>query len=238
MTDEDNNAFSNKVAEIKKLVEELKQDQSLPKIEAVQKVVFAFGKELELAGNKELGDLCHQVHIDLMAKIKNLHVEGSVPNFDGLDQFLSKMENVKIPEQPKRKRASAGETKRRVVVVDDDEDLLVLLQHEFHGIGFEVQEFNTGGTALEFLLKEENLHDIFLIILDRMLPDMDGLDVLKKFSESVSKKIPVLILSALTEERDIIAGLQTGAIDYVTKPFSVYKLTQKALNLLNTQNLN
>ncbi|QLH35030.1 MAG: response regulator [Parachlamydiaceae bacterium] len=72
----------------------------------------------------------------------------------------------------------------------------------------------------------------FLLILDRILPDMDGLDILKEFREKSKVQIPILILSALNTDSDILSGLQLGAIDYIGKPFSIYLLVQKALNLL------
>jgi two-component system phosphate regulon response regulator PhoB len=119
--------------------------------------------------------------------------------------------------------------------VDDDEDLQKLLSYEFRELGFEVQSFKAGETALEFLLNPQNLEDVFLLILDRMLPDMDGLDILQQFNEKSPVKVPVLILSVLSKENDIIAGLQGGAVDYIPKPFSVFMLMQKALNMLKAQ---
>jgi len=124
------------------------------------------------------------------------------------------------------------ESKKKVIIVDDDEDLLKLLVYEFHSIGFDVASFTTGAAALKFLLDEKNLKDAFLLILDRVLPDMDGLDVLRQFEEKFPRTIPVLIVSVLSSEKDIVLGLQTGAIDYITKPFSVFALMQKSMNLL------
>jgi CheY-like chemotaxis protein len=122
------------------------------------------------------------------------------------------------------------EQKKKVIVVDGDEDILTLLTYEFRSIGFDVKSFKTGTEALNFLLDEKNIKDEALVILDRMLPDMDGLDILREFTKKFPRQIPVLIFCILNSEKDVMAGLQTGAIDYITKPFSVFKLMQKATN--------
>jgi len=120
----------------------------------------------------------------------------------------------------------------RIVLVDDDEDLTRLIQYEFLQIGFETIVFNNGQEALNFIMNEENLADVFLLILDRILPDMDGLDILKQFKSQSNSKIPVLILSALNSKIDVLEGIQCGALDYITKPFSIFLLMQKTINLL------
>lgn len=125
-----------------------------------------------------------------------------------------------------------ADIKRKIIVVDDDDYILLLLGHEFRELGFEVITFKIGKEARNFLLDEKNLNGVFLLILDRILPDMDGLDILKEFREKSKVQIPILILSALNTDSDILSGLQLGAIDYIGKPFSIYLLVQKALNLL------
>jgi len=127
------------------------------------------------------------------------------------------------------------EKKRKIIIVDDDEFLLQLLVNEFTQLGFDVQTFTVGKDALTFILKEENLKGVFLMILDRLLPDMDGIDILREFVAKSKVKIPTLFLSVLHSEADILAGLQTGATDYIGKPFSLYQLVKKALNLLERQ---
>ncbi|MBU6382796.1 MAG: response regulator [Verrucomicrobia bacterium] len=122
--------------------------------------------------------------------------------------------------------------RKQIVIVDDDETLLKLLTYEFHNIGFEVKTFVLGKPALDFLSVEKNLNDVALVILDRILPDMDGIDILKKFTQMFPKQVPVLILSVLADEQNVLTGLNLGAVDYVAKPFSVFLLLQKALHLL------
>lgn len=123
-------------------------------------------------------------------------------------------------------------TKKWVVIVDDDEDLQELLVFAFKKEGFQVKQFLKGSSALDYLSTEKNVKSAALLILDRILPDMDGLDILKKFYAKSSVKIPVLILSVLSAEKDVLAGLKGGAVDYVVKPFSLPILMEKALALV------
>lgn len=123
-------------------------------------------------------------------------------------------------------------SKNKIIIVDDDEDLLKLLASSFKSKGFEVKTLANGKDGLDYLLSEKNLKEASLIILDRMLPDMDGLDILKALKEKTDLKVPVLILSVLSSEKDVLAGLKKGAIDYVAKPFSLPVFMQKAMSLM------
>ena len=126
--------------------------------------------------------------------------------------------------------------KNKIIIVDDDEDLLKMLSYAFKTKNFSVEEFATGKKAMNYLLIEENLKDACLLILDRMLPDMDGLEILKKLDEKFPHgHLPVLVLSALSSEKDVLEGLKLGAIDYVTKPFGLPILLQKAMTLIKRE---
>jgi len=107
--------------------------------------------------------------------------------------------------------------KATVLVVEDDRDILELLSYTIRGADFNVV---TAEDGLDALVKAR-LHRPAMVILDLMLPGMDGLDVcreLKRGAETAS--IPVIILTARGEEVDRIVGLELGADDYVVKPFS------------------
>ncbi len=123
-------------------------------------------------------------------------------------------------------------SKNQVVIVDDDEDLLRLLVSAFQAQGFETKGVTTGKEALKILLDETQVASTCLFILDRMLPDMDGLDILKQFRDKFPNQVPVLILSTLSSEKDILEGLKKGAVDYISKPFSLPILLEKALKLV------
>ena len=119
-----------------------------------------------------------------------------------------------------------------IVIIDDDEDLVKLLTTAFQSKGYSTQAFLKGQEGLNYLNVPTNIEKTSLIILDRMLPDMDGLDILHQLKNNPAFKIPVLILSVLSSEKDIVSGLKTGAIDYVPKPFSLPILLQKAFTMM------
>lgn len=122
----------------------------------------------------------------------------------------------------------------KVVIVDDDEDLLNLMIFGFQAHHFDVEVFKCGKDALDYLSDKNNLSSTRLLILDRILPDMDGLDILQQLSKKHEKKMPiVLILSLLNSEKDVLKGLEMGAIDYLEKPFNLNVLLDKAHTLLS-----
>lgn len=120
----------------------------------------------------------------------------------------------------------------KIAIVDDDEDLLKLLTVAFQGRGFEVKAMATGKEALNFLMDEKNLNGLSLVILDLLLPDMNGLDILKEFQTKFLHRVPVLILSVLSAEKDVLKGFKSGAVDYVAKPFSLPVLIEKSTRLM------
>ena len=124
---------------------------------------------------------------------------------------------------------------KRVLVVDDEPDIRELVQHHLEIEGFEVLSAPDGEKGL-FLIQNE-LPD--LIILDLMLPGIDGLEVCRKLNniESTSD-IPIIMLTAKGEETDIIKGLDYGAEDYVTKPFSPRVLMARVKAILRRQVIN
>lgn len=121
----------------------------------------------------------------------------------------------------------------KVLIVDDDADLMRLLVAGFKAKGFEVKSFLKGKEALSYLQNETEAKSLSLLILDRILPDMDGIEILRFFIEKYKGIVPVLILSTLSAEKDVLEGLKKGAVDYVSKPFSLPILMQKALALMN-----
>ncbi|MBF8263781.1 MAG: response regulator with CheY-like receiver domain and winged-helix DNA-binding domain [Parachlamydiales bacterium] len=122
-----------------------------------------------------------------------------------------------------------------IVIVDDDEDLLRLLSSLFKSQGYKVEEFKNGKDALAYLLDEKNIPAMNLLILDRVLPDMDGIEILTQFRKKFPKEVPVLILSVLSAEKDMMEGLKKGAIDYMGKPFSIPVLMQKVQKLISNE---
>jgi two-component system phosphate regulon response regulator PhoB len=106
---------------------------------------------------------------------------------------------------------------RKILAVDDEEDILELLDYNLSKEGFRVLRVTSGEKALELARTERP----DLIVLDLMLPGLDGLAVCKHLkSERETADIPIVMLTAKGEEADIVLGLEMGAEDYVTKPFS------------------
>ncbi|GAB6169979.1 response regulator transcription factor [Clostridium carnis] len=111
--------------------------------------------------------------------------------------------------------------KGKILVVDDEEHIVELISYNLESSGYNVIKANNGVNAFQ-LAREEKPN---LILLDLMLPGMDGFDVCKAVrGDSDIKNTPVIMLTAKGEELDKILGLELGADDYITKPFSIREL--------------
>ncbi len=120
-------------------------------------------------------------------------------------------------------------TKPKILVVDDEPDVLELIGFNLKAAGFEVLTADTGTEALKKAVK----HGPQLILLDLMIPEVDGLEVCKALRrDPVTAAIPVIMLTARAAEIDRVLGLELGADDYVTKPFSPRELVLRVKNLL------
>ena len=108
-------------------------------------------------------------------------------------------------------------SKKRILVVDDEEDILELVRYNLAKEGYHV----TGAATGEDALTKARSETFDLIVLDLMLPGIDGLEVAKRLKNNPkTEQTPIVILSAKGEEADIVTGLELGADDYITKPFS------------------
>lgn len=120
-----------------------------------------------------------------------------------------------------------------ILVVDDEEDILELVRYNLTRDGFNVTCAETGEEAIHIVKKKQ----VDLIVLDLMLPGIDGVAVMKRIkNEPETRNIPVIMLTAKGEESDIVAGLELGADDYVTKPFSPRILNARVRAVLRRQN--
>ena len=101
-----------------------------------------------------------------------------------------------------------------ILICDDEQDIVNALKIYLMNPDFKLFEANTGVQALEVMERE----DIHLILLDIMMPEMDGISAMVKIREK--SNVPIILLTAKSEDTDKILGLNTGADDYITKPFN------------------
>jgi len=116
-----------------------------------------------------------------------------------------------------------------VYIIDDEQSIATLVAYNFQRAGFEVAVASDGEEAYERVLNSPNEFD--LLILDWMLPGMDGLEVCKRLRHR-GVRTPIILLTARQEEVDLVLGLEVGADDYVTKPFSPRELVARAKAVL------
>ncbi|MBD3217573.1 MAG: response regulator [candidate division Zixibacteria bacterium] len=109
--------------------------------------------------------------------------------------------------------------RKNILIIEDDKEIADLLKLHLKDINYETYHCNNGQDGLDIALGEE--YD--LVILDLMLPDLDGLDICRRLREQ-KRYIPVLMLTSKAEEMDRVLGLELGADDYLTKPFSIREL--------------
>lgn len=117
----------------------------------------------------------------------------------------------------------------KILVVDDEKHILELLKFNLEISGYDVVCLDDGSEGLEFLQKEE----LDLVLLDWMLPHISGIEILIKIRENQEiSKLPVIMLTAKNMEDDKIEGLDKGADDYITKPFSIKELKARIKTVL------
>jgi len=119
----------------------------------------------------------------------------------------------------------------RILIADDDPLLRSLLQHKLAAEDHQIFASEHGGEVLD-MVKD---HAPDLIVLDAMMPVMDGFEVLRRLKAGAgTRNIPVIMLTALKREQDVVGGLQLGAADYLAKPFIPEELVQRIRRLLAT----
>jgi two-component system, OmpR family, alkaline phosphatase synthesis response regulator PhoP len=109
----------------------------------------------------------------------------------------------------------------RILVVDDEPSIRKIIEYALKDAGFQVLTAGRGDEALEVMSRE----NVDLVVLDLMLPGVDGLEVCRRIR--AERNVPIIMLSARSEEVDKVLGLELGADDYVTKPFSPRELVSR-----------
>ena len=118
---------------------------------------------------------------------------------------------------------------KKILIADDEHKIIMTLEYAFRKAGYEVFIARDGSEVLE-LLKTETPD---LILLDIMMPNVDGYTTLAEIKKDKNlSEIKIILLSAKTGEADIKKGMDLGADDYITKPYSIKKLTERVEELL------
>jgi two-component system alkaline phosphatase synthesis response regulator PhoP len=120
---------------------------------------------------------------------------------------------------------------KSILVVDDERDIVDLLKYNLQKEGYTVTTARTGAQALQQAAQRPQL-----ILLDIMIPDLDGWEVVKRLKSSpATAQIPVMFLTAKGTEIDEVLGLELGAVDYIVKPISIPKLLARVKNIFRKQ---
>lgn len=117
-----------------------------------------------------------------------------------------------------------------VLIIDDDKELCALMKKCMEQENLSSIIAHGGVEGLRLIDENKNMNSLSLIILDVMMPDIDGFQVLKKIRET--SNVPVLMLTAKSDEDDKVSGLRLGADDYLTKPFSINELLARVSSLI------
>jgi len=119
--------------------------------------------------------------------------------------------------------------REKIVVIEDEADILEVLQYNLKREGYTVVPSRDGEDGLASVRRENP----DLVLLDLMLPGLDGLEVCKRLqADPITANVPVIMVTAKGEESDVVSGLQIGADDYVTKPFSPKELLARVKAVL------
>jgi DNA-binding response OmpR family regulator len=122
-----------------------------------------------------------------------------------------------------------GEALQRVLVADDEDDVRDLVTFRLTRSGYEVLEARDGAEALELAIA----HTPDLAVLDAMMPKLDGYELTRRLrAEPATSAMPIILLTARTQEADVTRGFEAGADDYLKKPFSPEELVARVRSLL------
>lgn len=124
-------------------------------------------------------------------------------------------------------------TGHTILVVDDDRNTTEMIRLRLQSDGFQVVMAHTGTECLDITRRCSHID---LIVLDLMMPEIDGLDVCHVLRNERDTRIPLIMLTALSTEEDLLTGLQIGADDYITKPFSPRELSARISTVLRRTN--
>lgn len=189
---------------------------------------------------KTLAQLCSRIGQEYLredkelAQIKN-DIEKSLGKLSScfeevsLEDILGRLNNLFESEE---KPETETEVKKKILLVEDDPLTARLIAHYLQDPRIELTSFSEAEAALDHL--KDNLPD--LILLDLILPGIDGFQFMRKIkSDETTKRIPLIIMSSISGEKEILQALEIGASDYITKPFSPRIVQAKIKHHLNLE---
>lgn len=166
---------------------------------------------------------------------------GIVPiskNFENASKVLNACEECLL-EASKKEFApvrivykGVEQAKKEIVIVDPNPDLLNILRTAFEMHGLVVNTFTEGGEALNKILATSENHLPSLILIERKLEDMDGMDLYLKLKNRFRVPVPCFMLTVFSADKDISDGIKHGVLEYIVKPFNISILVQKVLQTL------
>ena len=124
------------------------------------------------------------------------------------------------------------DTQKEVMIIDPNQSLLKILTHSFEAHGIKVKAHVEGSEALKDIISMGEDHHPALIIVERQLPDMDGMDLCIELKNRFKTPIPFFMLTLFAADKDVSDGLSKG-VEYIVKPFNISLLLQKALQVLS-----
>lgn len=128
---------------------------------------------------------------------------------------------------------ATNHAKKIVMMIDPNEDLAVIMKTALESKGLVVKIFKEGEPAMKELLQQQTLPS--LLIVERCLPDMDGIEILKKARNQIKTAIPFYFLTDFASEKDVLEGLKYGANEYITKPFNLNFFVEMVLKAVQSR---
>lgn len=218
-------------AEIEKKMEKLASAalDELLKVRELKEIIENLSKDAILSGEKE-GFPEGEDEGQILAWKVDLD-----QNLERLLAIKKLLERSLEPKKEKKEAAASRQVvsseKKKILIVDDDPTTVKIITHFLERENFTVRTSLSGTEGLKKAFQENP----DLILLDIMMPDLNGFQFLSLFQKDErTARIPIIILSSLAEEADVLRGLQTGAVDYIIKPFSPPVLLAKIRKSLNS----
>ena len=230
-----NKKIPQKIEKFKSLIEMIIKKPEKTLLEDLKFILHKTIGSLGVYGYKNAGILCQTMEkqiIEWLDKNETL----TEKHFSILQKFMDDLKKELKYQENENNEKKQKNGKKEIFILEDDEDILKIIKAILEKKGYIIFEAKSIKEAtILFQKREGRLPD--LTILDRLLPDGDGLEFYKHLKRTYPKIPPTLIISKLSSEKDVLEGLQEGVIDYITKPFSIDVLITKVGKLLKKNEL-